>query len=74
MAKKDQVFITSSEEGKGAYGILASTDENIYFPMSITEALCLEEFDEVEAIMVRNDRAEPAWRAIRARRLNDDDG
>ena len=72
MAIKARCFVTSSEEGSGAYGILATTDENVYFPMSVTEAMCLEEFDEVEAIMIRNDRAEPAWRAIRVRRIGED--
>ncbi len=67
-AKKAICFITSSDEGKGAYGVTADTAENVYFPFSITEALSLEEFEEIEAIMVRNDRPDPAWKAIRARR------
>ncbi|WP_109809315.1 hypothetical protein [Sphingosinithalassobacter portus] len=71
MAVKAECIITSSEEGRGAYGIRADNDENVYFPMSIAEALELEEFDDVEAIMIRNDRADPAWRAIRARRKGD---
>jgi hypothetical protein len=32
-------------------------------------ALELEEFDEVEAILIQNGRAEPPWKALRARRL-----
>lgn len=71
-AKKAVCFITSSEEGRGAYGITADSAENVYFPVSISEALSLEEFEEVEAIMVPNDRAEPPWRAIKVRRLDED--
>lgn len=72
MAIMSRCFITASEEGRGAYGITADTDESVYFPMSITEALSLEEFEEIEAIMVKNDRPEPVWRAIRARRLDEE--
>ena len=36
-------------------------------PQRIAEALEIEEFDELEAILVRNDRDEPPWRAIRVR-------
>ena len=68
MAIKASCIITSSEEGRGAYGITKSTDENVYFPMSVTEALSLEEFEEVEAVLVKNDRPEPVWKAIRVRR------
>lgn len=67
MAAKAVCIITRSEEGRGAIGVRVDNDENVYFPLSVTEALELEEFEEVEAIMVKNDRADPAWRAIRAR-------
>lgn len=73
MAIMSRCFITQSDEGRGAYGITASTDESVYFPMSVTEALGLEEFEEVEAIMVRNDRPDPVWKAIRVRRLDEDE-
>ena len=69
MATKLTCIITSSLEGKGAYGITTDTDENVYFPLGVTEALGLEEFETVEAIVVKNDRPEPVWKAIRARRL-----
>lgn len=71
MAEKAKCIITNSEEGRGAYGIRVDNDENVYFPMSITEALDLEEFDDVEAVVRRNDRPEPAWKAIHARRLDE---
>lgn len=67
MAVKAMCIITRSEEGRGAYAVRMDNDENVYFPLSVSEALELEEFDEVEAILVKNDRPEPAWRAIRAR-------
>ncbi|MCX7285640.1 MAG: hypothetical protein NTX28_16645 [Novosphingobium sp.] len=74
MAVKAMCIVTRSEEGRGAYAVRMDNDENVYFPLSVTEALELEEFDEVEAILVRNDRPEPAWRAIRARLpLGDDE-
>lgn len=73
MAIKSTCIITSSIEGKGAYGITTDTDENVYFPLGVAEALRLEEFETVDAIMVKNDRPEPVWKAIRARRLNKDD-
>jgi hypothetical protein len=60
MAIKSRSFVTSSEEGRGAYGIVVDNDEQVYFPMSFSEKLCLEEFEELEAIMIRNDRPEPA--------------
>lgn len=67
MAVKAVCIVTRSEEGRGAIAVRVDNDENVYFPLSVTEALELEEFEEVEAIMVRNDRADPPWRAIRAR-------
>jgi len=72
MAIKSICIITSSVEGKGAYGITADTDENVYFPLGVTEALRLEEFETVEAIVVKNDRPDPVWKEIRARRLSSD--
>lgn len=63
-------LITSSEEGRGAYGIRSDTDQNVYFPVSIADALEIEEFDRIEAIMISNDRADPPWRAIKARRTD----
>ncbi len=72
MASKSTCIITSSIEGRGAYGITTDTDENVYFPLGVTEALSLEEFEIVEAIIVKNDRPEPAWKAIRARHLTKD--
>lgn len=68
MAAKALCIVTNSEEGRGAYGIRCDTDEQVYFPMSVAEALELEEFEEVEAILIANDRPEPMWKAIRARR------
>lgn len=72
MAEKAKCIITTSEEGRGAFGIRTDNDENVYFPVSVSEALELEEFEEVEAIVIRNDRPEPAWKAIRARRFEQD--
>lgn len=65
-------IITSSNEGKGAYGITIDTDENVYFPLGVADALSLEEFEKVEAILVKNDRPDPNWKAIRVRRVNKD--
>ena len=73
MAKTATVIITSSIEGKGAYGITTDTDENVYFPVKMTEMLGLEEFETVQAVVVANDRAEPPLRAIHARGLNEED-
>lgn len=71
MAHKSICIISSSEEGKGAYGITKDTDESVYFPVKMSEHLGLEEFEEVEAILVKNDRPEPPLMAIRARRLTE---
>lgn len=68
MAEKAFCIITSSVEGKGAYGIRVDNDENVYFPVSVAEGAELEEFEEVEAILLKNDRPEPAWKAIKVRR------
>ena len=68
MATKAMCIITQSDEGKGAYGVRCDTDESVYFPVSVADALELEEFEEVEAILIANGRPEPAWKAIRARR------
>lgn len=73
MADKATCLVTQSNEGRGAFGIRADNDQNVYFPLSVSEALELEEFDEVEAILVKNDRPEPAWKAIRVRRVGEDD-
>jgi hypothetical protein len=72
MALVANCIITNSNEGRGAYGIRADNDENVYFPLGLTEAVQLEEFEEVEAILVRNDRADPPWRAIKVRRIDGD--
>ena len=72
MADRKICIITSSEEGKGAYGVTKDTDENVYFPVNMSETLGLEEFEEVEAIVVKNDRVEPPLRAIRTRRINEE--
>jgi hypothetical protein len=73
MASKSTCIITSSVEGKGAYGITTDTDENVYFPVNMAETLGIEEFEVVEAVLVKNDRLEPPLKAIRARRLNEKD-
>jgi hypothetical protein len=73
MAMKVKCIITTSREATGAYGIRTDCDENVYFPLSVADALELEEFEHVEAILVKNDRAEPPWKAIRARRLEGGD-
>lgn len=67
MAIKAKCIVTNSEEGRGAYAIRVDNDESLYIPQRIAEALEIEEFDELEAILVRNDRDEPPWRAIRVR-------
>jgi hypothetical protein len=72
MATVAKCIITNSNEGRGAYGIRADNDEKVYFPFALTEAVELEEFEEVEAILVRNDRADPPWKSIRVRRLEED--
>ncbi|MBA3878696.1 MULTISPECIES: hypothetical protein [Sphingomonas] len=72
MAAKAFCLITSSIEGKGAYGVRTDTDENVYFPVSVAEGAELEEFEDVEAILVKNDRPEPVWKAIKVRRPSDD--
>ena len=69
MATKAVCIITTSYADTGAYGIRTDNDEKVYFPFSVAETVELEEFDEVEAILVKNDRVDPPWKAIRARRL-----
>jgi hypothetical protein len=69
MAAIARCIIITSYADTGAYGLRADNDERVFFPFSVAEALELEEFDEVEAILVQNDRADPPWKALRARRL-----
>ena len=71
MAHKAVCIITSSEDGKGAYGITRDSDENVYFPVKMAEHLNLEEYEEVEAILIKNERPDPPFMAIRARRLDE---
>jgi hypothetical protein len=73
MAAVADCIITNSVEGKGAYAIRVDNDENVYVPVSVAEKLDLEEFETVQAIMIRNDRTDPPWRAIRVRRAEGDD-
>lgn len=73
MAAKSICIITKSDEGRGAFGIRADNDENVFFPFSVAETLELEEFEEVEAVMIKNDRLIPPWKAIRVRRLDERD-
>ena len=69
MASKHICIITSSIEGRGAYGVTKDTSENVYISVSAAEAEQLEEFDEIEVIAVPNDRPEPPLRALRIRHL-----
>lgn len=71
MAAKAKCIITTSYADTGAYGVRTDNDEKVYFPFSVAEAIELEEFDEVEAILIKNERDDPPWKAIRARRLED---
>ncbi|MDE2563724.1 MAG: hypothetical protein KGL48_15895 [Sphingomonadales bacterium] len=68
MAELATCIITHSAEGMGARGVRCDNDENVYFPLSIADAAGLEEFEQVDAILVRNDRADPPWKAIKVRR------
>lgn len=72
MAIKAKCIVTNSEEGRGAYAVRMDNDETLYIPQRIAEALELEEFDDVEAILVKNERDEPKWMAIRVRPIGDD--
>jgi hypothetical protein len=38
MAAKATCFVTQSEDGKGAFGFRADTDESVYFPVSVADA------------------------------------
>jgi hypothetical protein len=71
MAAKAMCIIVSSYADTGAYGVRVDNDDKVYFPFSVAEALELEEFDEVEAILIQNDRADPPWKALRARRIDE---
>lgn len=70
MAIRANCIVTHSAEGMGARGVRMDNDENVYFPLSIADAAGLEEFEEVETILVTNDRADPPWKAIKVRRLD----
>lgn len=72
MAAVADCIVVSSVEGKGAYAIRTDNDENVYIPVSVAEKLELEEFETIQVIFIQNDRTDPPWRAIRARRLEDD--
>lgn len=71
MAAKVRCIVTNSEEGRGAYAVRADNDETVYIPHGISEVLELEDFDEVLAILIRNQRVDPPWMAIKARRLDE---
>ena len=71
MAAKATCIITTSYADTGAYGVRTDNDEKVYFPYNVAEAMEFEEFDEVEAILIQNDRADPPWKALRARRLEE---
>ena len=71
MAVKAKCIVTTSYADTGAYGIRCDNDEKVYFPFGISEALELEEFEELEAILIKNDRDDPPWKAIRARRFDE---
>jgi len=74
MASKVNCLITNSEEGRGAFAVRTDTDEGVYIPQSIAERLELEEFDEVTAIIVKNQqRPDPPWMAIKAKRVGQED-
>ena len=73
MAAVADCIIVNSIEGKGAYAIRVDTDENVYVPVGVAEKLDLEEFETVKVIMIKNDRTDPPWRAIRVRREEGDE-
>lgn len=73
MAAVADCIVTNSVEGKGAYAIRTDSDENVYIPVSVAEKLDLEEFETVRVIMIKNDRADPPWRAIRVRRAEEEE-
>lgn len=73
MAIRSKCIVMHSSEGVGARGVRMDNDENVYFPLSIADAAGLEEFEEVDTILVRNDRADPPWKAIKVRRMNGED-
>ena len=72
MATKANCIVTNSEEGRGAYAVRIDNDETLYIPQRSAEAPEVEEFDDVEAILVKNAREEPKWMAIRVRRTGED--
>jgi len=69
MVRIVNVIITSSDEGKGAYGLTVDTAEVVYFSAGAAEVLNLVEFDEVQAIVVPNNRENPPLFAQKARRI-----
>ena len=73
MASKVNCLVTTSDEGRGAFAIRVDNDESVYIPQGIAERLELEEFDEVLAIIVKNQRADPPWMPIKAKRLGEDE-
>ena len=72
MARKTNILITSSVEEKGAYGVTTDTNEKVYVSAGAADKLAIAEFDELEAIVVPNERsAEIPLYALRVRRLDD---
>lgn len=66
MAIISECIVTKSEEDRGAMAVRVDNDENVYIPRSVADALELEEFDTIKAILVTNDRMDPPWKAIKA--------
>ena len=69
MAAKVKCIVVDSKEDSGAFAIRADNEQSVYIPHKISDTLEIEEFDELECIVVANDRPNIPWRAIKVRRF-----
>jgi hypothetical protein len=78
MAKILPAIITQIADTGSGFAIAEDTDETIFIPSATVEKMELQEFDEIEAIVIENKKLHEKpdgtnWFAIRVRFLNEDE-
>lgn len=74
MAKRVDCIVTAIIPEKHGFAVREDTDESVYLPHSVIDGADLEDFDRIEAVVVRSTKSEAAapWVAIRARYIEED--
>lgn len=69
MAVKAKAIVTRVLDHGTAFALRKDTDESVYINQKIAEAMEIEEFDDIEVVMVRatSKTAKAPWTCVRAK-------